>query len=127
MVTLRSYSGHIDENTFEKFTDIISFNTDKIIELKLTVERSRKDQERYYVGVGESQLTISGGDPMDSPREVVINGPAGTTADMLTVDGFYLVKSGGMHAAGALSWGLVPVDEAVIRLNPKVSILKRPL
>jgi hypothetical protein len=124
-VTLLSYSGEINAQAFDKFTEIISANTDKVIELKVTVERSKKSQDRYYVSLGDDQLTISGGDPMDSPREVVINGPVGTTVDMLKIDGFYLVKDGGMHAAGALSWGLVPVDEATIRLNPKIRIAKR--
>lgn len=124
-VTLVSYSGTVDAQTFDKFTDVISASTDKVIELKLLVERSAKDQDRYYVGVGDGELSISGGDPMDHPCEVLIHGPIGTTADMLTIDGFYLVKNGGMHAAGALSWGLVPVDEATVRLNPKIRIVKK--
>lgn len=44
---------------------------------------------------------------------------------MLTVDGFYLIKSGGMHAAGAVSVGAEPVSEASLRLNPNVRLVMR--
>ena len=117
--------GVVDKNSVKRFTDLIAESMDKVIELKIAVTQSTNGEERYYVSVSGERLEISGGDPMDSPFEVLINGPTGTTMDMLAVDGFYLVKSGGMHAAGALSWGLTPVDEASIRLNPSIHIVRK--
>jgi hypothetical protein len=123
--TVVVYSGTINARTAERFLDVISSNTDKVIGLNVTVEITPESEPRYGANFSEGRLVISSGDPMDAPQEVVINGPVGTTMGLTRVDGFYLIKSGGMHAAGALSWGAMPVDEASLRLNPYVRIVHR--
>ena len=102
-------------------------NTDKVIGLKLTVAKSKDSDKRFYSDLSGNQLNITSGDPSDGSMEVVINKGLGKTmAGMFyTVDGFYLIKSGGSHAGGALSYGALPVDEATIRLNPKIRLISR--
>lgn len=120
------YKGVVDAKSVDRFLSTMSGKTDKIIGLKIAVERSRDSDSQYYVGRSDGRLVISGGDPMDSPKELVVNGPTGTTMDLFTVDGFYLIKSGGMHAGGALSYGAIPVDEATLRLRNGIRFVERP-
>lgn len=123
--TLVIYTGTVDAGSAERLLDLIGDSTDKIIGLKLIVERSKESDERYFTNLHEGRLNITEGDPLAGPRELIVNGGIGTTWDMWTVDGFYLIKSGGMHAAGALSYGAVPVDEADIRLNANTRLVER--
>jgi hypothetical protein len=97
-----------------------------VIGLDITVDRTEAADGTYNASLSEGRLIISSGDPLNAPEELVVNGSVGTTWDMWRIDGFYLIKSGGMHAAGALSWGAEPVDEAAIRLNPNLHIIRRP-
>ena len=121
------YTGLVDANSAKRLTAIVANNTDKVIGLKLTVAKSKDSDKRFYSDLSGNQLNITSGDPSDGSMEVVINKVLGKTmAGMFyTVDGFYLIKSGGSHAGGALSYGALPVDEATIRLNPKIRLISR--
>ncbi|THD35724.1 MAG: hypothetical protein E7773_10275 [Sphingomonas sp.] len=125
--TVIVYTGVVSATNAERFTDLVAANTDKIIGLKITVERSRDTDKRYFTSRDGNQLNITSGDPMNAPVEVLINSGLGTTMDMDTADGFYLIKSGGMHAAGALSFGTEAVNESQLRLNPRVRIVTKAL
>jgi len=125
--TVVVYTGVVDASTAERFLDVIGDNLDSVIGLDIAVAPSRDNDERYLVGPSDGRFVISAGDPLNMPREVVIGGDVGTTMDMTTVNGFYLIKSGGMHAAGAISYGARPVDEAALRLNPHVRIIRREI
>lgn len=117
----------MDAKSAERLTDLISANTDKVIGLKLSVEKSTDSDKRYYSSLSDNQLNITSGDPMDAPVEVIINDGVGTTTAgaFYTADGFYLIKSGGTHAAGAVSFGALPVSEATIRLNPHINLITK--
>lgn len=118
-------TGVVDAKSVQRFLSAVSRSTDKIIGIKVAVERSRDSDAQYYVGQSDGQLVISGGDPFDAPVELVVNGNTGSTMDMLTVDGFYLIKIGGTHAAGAVSFGAMPVDEAILRLRRGVRFTEK--
>lgn len=123
--TIVTYTGTVDAGSAERLLDLIGNSTDEIVGLKLVVERSKDSDQRYFTHLDGGRLNITEGDPLSGPREVIVNGGIGTTWDMWTIDGFYLIKSGGMHAAGALSYGALPVDEAEIRLNPNIRLVER--
>lgn len=125
VATVMVYEGIVDARSAQRFKDLISENTDKVIGLKVVVEQSREEDVKYFVSRGDDDLTIAVGDPFDGPVELVINGPTGTTMAMHTIDGFYLIKSGGMHTVGAISFGAIPADEAAMRLNPNIRIVTR--
>ena len=121
------YTGLVDASSAKRLTAIIANNTDKVIGLKLSVAKSKDSDKRYYSDLSGNRLNITSGDPSDGSMEVIINSGLGTTMAgiFFTVDGFYLIKSGGSHAGGALSYGALPVDEATIRLNPKIRLISR--
>lgn len=125
--TVVIYSGYIDASSAERFTDMIVENVDNVIGLKISVEKSKESDKRYYSSSDKDGLNITSGNPMDAPTEVLVQTQAGTTAAgmLWTADGFFLVKAGGSFAAGATSWAAVPVDEAQIRLNPNICIIER--
>ena len=125
--TIIIYSGIVNSRSAKRLLSIISQNTDKIIGLKLTVEKSDDADETYYSSLDGDQLNITSGNPTDGPAEVIINGGVGTTGAgaFLTADGFYLIKSGGSHAAGAISYGAIAVSEANIRLDTRVHVVTR--
>lgn len=120
--TINSYRGVVDQKSFDRFDDLMWHNLDKVIELKVQIEHI-KDGTGFTADVSDGRLIISAPDKDGRDMEVVVNGPVGSTMDMLALDGFYLVKNGGMHAAGALSVGLNPVPEASIRLAPHIRII----
>jgi hypothetical protein len=55
--------------------------------------------------------------------ELVINGGVHWQHGGWNVDGFYLVKPGGLHQ-GISSFGLMQTDEAAVRLNPAVRFVR---
>lgn len=121
--TVVLYEGGVDEKSGGRFVDLINDNIDKVIGLKIVVDATPSEKGHLSIFTGRPlNISWSGG---DVDEEVLINGDIGTTNGGYLVDGFYLVKSGGQHAAGALSTGLIPVDEAAIRLNPNVKIVEK--
>jgi hypothetical protein len=123
--TVVLYSGVVDAKSAQHFMDTIYQNEDAVIGLQLGVVKSDPSNDRYFVIVDDGKLNIAVGDPMNAPQEVLINGGLGSSHDLYLVDGFYLIKNGGQHAAGALSVGAMPVDEATLRLNPYIRIVKK--
>lgn len=124
------YTGEVNVNTAANFTNTISNNLDKVIGLKVYVDPGKDaDLERnaYLVGYDHEQFSVWKGKPGESGGgiEVVRNGLIDRTMGFYVIDGFYIVKSGGLHQ-GTLSYGLQPVDEAVVRLNPAVKVVQRP-
>lgn len=123
------YDGLVDAKSAKRLMDLALANIDKVIGLKLTVVVSKRSDKRYFSETDDGRLVIATGDFADAPIELVVNGNIGTTAAgaFYTVDGFYLIKSGGSHAAGAVSYGALPVDEATIRLNPGIKLVTKKL
>ena len=108
---------------------MIQNSTDTVIGLKAHFEPSFSDDGRYSIRVDEDGLNLTVGDPSYAPVEVIINGTIGRTGGGMVyyADGFYLVKFGGSYAAGATSYGLIPVDEALLRLNSDIKVQTEPL
>jgi hypothetical protein len=69
-------------------------------------------------------IVFRSGDPTST--ELVINGAFRWEQGAYVVDGFFLVKSGGMHQ-GVVSLGLQPVEEAILQSSAKIAILEQPL
>ena len=127
--TVIEYSGQVNERTANRFAHVISHNVDRVIGLKITVEPSEESsfsQTGYIAEVDGRQFVMSKSDPRNGGGiEVVTNGAVGRDAGVFDLDGIYIVKSGGMHQ-GIASFGLQPVDEATVRLNPSVKLVEQP-
>jgi len=107
----------------DKFIEVISSHTDQIVGLKLRVEKESSEVERA-TGFSaresdEGYLLISYYVTGEEGYEVLINDGYNWQHGGWDVDGFYIVKPGGSHQ-GQSSFGLVPVDDAQVRLNPAV-------
>lgn len=121
--TIVLYEGVVDGKSAERFLVLIAKSEDKIVGLK--IQSDTIETTRYSVIADGEQLIITAGDPLNAPRELVVNGGTGRSLAYHLIDGFYLIKFGGSHAAGALSWGAIPVDEARIRLDPSIAIVRK--
>lgn len=118
------YDGSVDASTSDRLLDLISKSEDQIIGLKLWVDTN--ETKRFSAMMDQNQLIITTGDPLDAPRELVVNGDIERSMSGWLIDGFYLMKFGGSHAAGALSWGAIPVDEAKVRFDRGLRIVRKP-
>jgi hypothetical protein len=122
------YSGELNSQTANRFLSLISKNTDHVIGLKLSVTPSSESdfaQSGYIAEVDGPQFVVSKTDPQKGGVEAVTNASVGRDAGMYKLDGFFIVKAGGMHQ-GVASFGLQQVDEATVRLTPSVRIVERP-
>ena len=101
--------------TFEKF---IAANLNKVIGLQVTVDKS-----------GDNDILQASDSEFDSQTrqvaiyvrnnqgsEIVATGGYSFQRGAYVFDGFYIVKSGGVHQ-GTVSYGLVRADETVVRLS----------
>jgi len=127
--TVIQYSGQVNERSANRFAEVISRNVDRVIGLKVAIEPSEEasfSRTGYIAEIDGRQFVMSKSDPRNGGGiEVVTNGAVGRDAGMFKLDGIYIVKAGGMHQ-GVASFGLQPVDEATVRLNPSVKIVERP-
>jgi hypothetical protein len=127
-----TYTGQINVRTADRFLQLVSRNLDKVIGLKVFVDPStgaQFEKSGYLALYDENgrQLSVSKGPPggLEGGIEVVKNGLIDRTMGFYVIDGFFIVKSGGVHQ-GVVSYGLQPVDEAAVRLNPAVKLTERP-
>lgn len=110
--------GEVDDANLQRVSSLIADANDSVIGLKLRFNTPGNDQwsvavqddDSGYIFDGEIELNVSGG-------AFWVNGA-------LSLDGFWLVKYGGMHQ-GILSFGLQPVDEAQIRLNTGIRLVEQ--
>jgi hypothetical protein len=120
----------VNARTADRFLQLVSRNVDKVIGLKVYVDPNTDEQferDGYLALYSENQLSVSKGPPGigGGGIEVVKNGLIDRTMGFYVIDGFFIVKGGGVHQ-GVASFGLQPVDEAAVRLNPAVKLIERP-
>ena len=105
---------------------MIADNQDKIIGLQIGVAGGSDEQFAkfgYLVSNDEPDyFLVSAG--KDGGYEVLVKNGYRWEHGGYVIDGFYLVKSGGMHQ-GTLSYGLEPVSEADVRLRR--TVVDRPI
>jgi len=111
--------GQVTETNYQAFEDFIAEHLDKVIGLKLSIERTIDD--RRHLKASDSQFDAK-------TRQFVLYRTPDTTVEIVSTggytfqhgsyvfDGFYIVKSGGMHQ-GVVSYGPVSTDEAQVRLS----------
>ncbi len=128
--TVIIYTGEVNAKTADRFLSTMANNVDKVIGVKVLVQPSRDgEHERtgYLASYSDDQLAISKSDPkgMEGGTEVVKNGLVQRMMGGYSIDGMFIVKPGGLNQ-GIASFGLEPVDEATVRLNPAVRLVERP-
>lgn len=100
------------------FERTVARNLDRVIGLKISAEPS-DHASGFYCGVSDRQFVTYM--PPNAQTEIVANEGFRWEHGAYVFDGFFLVKSGGMHQ-GTISYGLEPVSEAVVRLGRGITI-----
>lgn len=124
MIDIPVYEGTVTPQNGERLTEMIGDNLDQVIGLRLAVEPTADGSSPFSVSAtsdSEQYLLLSVYRPDEGGREILVNGEYRWEHGMWIVDGFFLVRSGGMHQ-GVLSYGLMPTDAAAVRLNPHLRL-----
>lgn len=116
--TITVLRGEVDDVNLQQVSSLIADANDNVIGLKLRFNPPQND--RWSVEIQDE----GGGYVFDGEIELNVSGGACWVNGALSLDGFWLVKYGGMHQ-GILSFGLQRVDEAQIRLNTGIRLVER--
>jgi hypothetical protein len=124
---IRMLIGTLDDESFPIFERVILDELNGVVGINVIIaqeifEREHQDGRLAAHFSGE-KLIISKSIYNDSGTELNINGHFSPQWGTICVDGFFTVKSGGMFQ-GTCCFGLLPVDQALIVLNPSIKIIK---
>lgn len=111
-------SGEVDPAHAEAFLSKVADHVDGIVGVQVWIEPSEGGDTTYQVGQDDERLVISN-------QTYELLAPKGAWRwehGRYVVDGFFLVKSGGVHQ-GVSSLGLEAVSESAVRLKPDVAVL----
>lgn len=113
------YSGQVTFENSERFTTALANRVDTIVGVKLTVDPTDARSPSGYL---VDQISDEGGAyisrTLGNMGGVQINVPSAYWRHgSYVVDGFFVVKYGGM-GQGIMGYQLQPVDEAVVLLSP---------
>ncbi len=120
---IRKFIGELTSENFERVADVIF--EDDIVALDLLLDRALFDEAidgRPSASRYDNKIVLSGSTPAEGCIEININEAFSTRWGNYRVDGIFFIKSGGMFQ-GVTCVGLIPTDEAPIRLNPEVKII----
>ncbi len=111
---LQSFVGPVSYPRFDKF---VTSHLDKIIGLKIAVSAS--ENKMFSASTDKTMFVIYKLE--DAEDEIVSTSDYSYQHGAYEFDGFFIVKSGGIHQ-GVVSYALESVSEAAVRLNPAVRI-----
>lgn len=121
---IRKLVGELTSENYELLERVVFAEIDDVIGLDIMIDETADgagDQGGLVAGNQDDRMVIykvsdEGG------SEIIINGHLSRQWAMWRADGFYSVKSGGMQQ-GVISVGLIPVEQALVLLNPAVKII----
>jgi hypothetical protein len=113
--------GRLTHRNFRSFDKFVARHVDKVVGLKLAVKKSGSD-DKLDASVNDGQFVAYVMDSKQPKTEVVANSGFAERSGDIVFDGFYLVKYGGFRQ-GIHSYALEPVDEAKVRLDPRLRIV----
>lgn len=111
---VRRLAGKLTRQNYDRFSEVVFDEINNVIGLDLmiepTLEAGVDGDDRYSVAHhGDRLITYKVEDA--GGVEILVNGGLSLQWGMWRADGFYLIKSGGMHQ-GICSVGLLPVDDS---------------
>ena len=130
--TIYKYVGTVNSANANYFMSRVADNVDKIIGIQIAVDRGDSDvpgggDSSYlvYQDQKSGQFSASKTDADGGGIELVVPAiEANFQHGDYVIDGFYMVKAGGVHQ-GVASFGLEKVDESEILLNQHLKIVVR--
>ncbi|MFO6446758.1 hypothetical protein ACLBKU_06385 [Erythrobacter sp. NE805] len=121
---IRKFVGELTEENFERVASVIF--EDAIVGLDLLIDRDLFDDDRKEgapkASAYDEKIILSRSTLEEGGIEININEAFSPQWGTYRVDGIFSVKSGGMFQ-GIVCVGLIPTDEALVRLNPEVRII----
>ena len=113
--------GRLTHANFRSFDTFVARHVDKVIGLKLAVKKSGTS-DKLNASISDGQFVTYVMDAKQPKTEVVANAGFAERSGDIVFDGFYLVKYGGFRQ-GIHSYALEPVDEAKVRLDPRLKVV----
>src|SRR5262249_49907802 len=115
--------GTLTESTYPEFEKFVDDHVNKVVGLKITVERSGSDDAPLQAAADNGQLVVYLKSTPDEPSESEIVAGNGFTYQngVYVVDGLFIVKNGGTHQ-GIVSYSLKKANEAATKLDPSVRL-----
>jgi hypothetical protein len=115
--------GTLTESTYPEFEKFIDDNVNKIIGLKITVERSGSDAAPLQASADNGQLVVYLNSTPDesSESEIVAGNGFSYQHGSYVLEGLFMVKNGGMHQ-GVISYSLKKTDESPAKLDPSIKL-----
>jgi hypothetical protein len=120
---VRVLEGSITAENFDRVAEIVMDELHDVIGLQLRQEvwPDDTDPPLQVYSMDTGRLVIFKRDGTEV--ELVINGGIAWQHGGWNIDGFYMVKPGGTHQ-GVSSFGLIQTDEAAVRLNPAIRLVR---
>ena len=116
-------SGTLTESTYPEFEKFIDDHVNKVVGLKITVERSASDAAPLQASADNGQLVVYLNSTPDEPSEseIVAGNGFSYQGGSYILDGLFIVKNGGMHQ-GVISYSLRKTDESAAKLDPPIKL-----
>jgi hypothetical protein len=116
-------SGTLTESTYPEFEKFIDDHVNKVVALKITVQRSDSDAAPLQASADNGQLVVYLNSTPDEPSESEIVAGNGFSYQhgSYVIDGLLMVKNGGTHQ-GVVSYSLKKTDGSAARLDPSIKL-----
>lgn len=124
---IRKFVGELNRENFDRVSAVIF--EDPIVGLDVMIDRSLFDEDpegQLHASCYDGKIVLSKSTIEDGGVEINVNEAFSPQWGTYRIDGIFSVKSGGMFQ-GVICVGLVPTDEALVRLNPEVKIVELQL
>ena len=116
-------SGTLTESTYPEFEKFIDDHVNKVIALKITVQRSSSDAAPLQASAENGRLVVYLSSTLDEPSESEIVAGNGFSYQngSYALDGLFTVNNGGMHQ-GVISYSLKKADGSAAKLDPSTKL-----
>ena len=121
------YVGAVSAKNVKPFLDAVSGHLDKIVGLKVFFDSTPNRNTGYSASTDDRLFVVNYG-TLDKPGVEIVapKAEASYLHGSWVLDGFYIVKSGGVHQ-GTVSVGLEKVDEGAVLLSTKYHVVQKPI
>ena len=116
-------SGTLTETTYPEFEKFVDDHVNKVIGLKITVQRSDSDAAPLQASADKEQLVVYLNSTPDEPSEseIVVGNGFSYQHGSYVLEGLFVVKNGGMHQ-GVISYSLMKADGPAAKLDPSIKL-----
>lgn len=121
---VRKFVGELTKDNFERVADVIF--EDDIVGLDILIDRdlfAESGEGEPRASLDGAKIILSRSTISDGGIEINVNHGFSPQWGTYRIDGIFTVKSGGLFQ-GVACVGLLPTDEAIVRLLPEVKIIE---